>query len=73
MRLTKPKLVESCARLRKDKRGGAAECPDGKSAPRYVQPRYVQVTVQDQVSMLFHYPGVPDVQTLSFTSTMPVR
>lgn len=68
MRLTKPKLVRSCARLRKDKRGGAAECPDGNYPPRYVQ-----VTAQDQVDMLFHYPGVPGVQAPSSTNTMPVR
>ena len=73
MRLTKPKLVESRARLRKDRPGGAAACPDGKYAPRYVPPRYVQVTVQGQVNRLFHYPGVPGVQIPSSTSTLPVR
>ena len=68
MRLTKPKHVHSCAHLRKEKRGGTAECLDGEDSPLCVR-----VAVQDQAIMLFHYPGVPDIQTLSSASTMPVR
>ena len=45
-----------------------ADCPDGEYAPLYVQ-----VTVQDQVDMLFAYPGVSDIQALSSTTTMRIR
>ena len=34
---------------------------------------YVQVTVQDEMELLFTYPGIDDVQTLSSTSILRVR
>ena len=45
-----------------------ADCPDGEYAPLYVQ-----VTVQDQTDLLFVYPGISDIQSLSSTSTMRIR
>ena len=46
----------------------SSNCADGQYAPRYVQ-----VTVQDQLELLFDYPGVDAIQSLSSTSTMRVR
>lgn len=48
----------------------ASNCADGQYAPLYVE-----VTVQDTLDMLFDYPGLPEKNsyTLSSTSTMRVR
>lgn len=43
-------------------------CADGQYAALYVQ-----ITVEDQMELLFHYPGVSEVQSLSSTSTLRVR
>ena len=45
-----------------------ANCADGVYAPRYVQ-----VTVQDTLDLMFTYPGIDDIQSLSSVSTMRVR
>jgi Flp pilus assembly protein TadG len=45
-----------------------SNCADGQYAPRYVQ-----VTVQDQLELMFDYPGIDAIQSLSSTSTMRVR
>lgn len=45
-----------------------SNCADGQYAPRYVQ-----VTVQDTLDLLFTYPGIDDIQSLSSVSTMRVR
>ena len=44
------------------------DCADGN----YPQ-LYAQVTVQDTMEFLFHYPGISEVQSLSSTSIMRVR
>lgn len=48
----------------------ASNCADGQYAPLYVE-----VTVQDTLDMLFDYPGLPEANsyTLTSTSTMRVR
>ena len=43
-------------------------CPDGQYAPRYVQ-----VTVTDTLDMLFDYPGLPEANSYTMTSTSTMR
>ena len=46
----------------------SSNCADGQYAPLYVQ-----VTVQDTLDLMFTYPGIDDIQSLSSISTMRVR
>ena len=48
--------------------GCNTNCADGEYAPLFVE-----VTVQDQLQLLFDYPGVPQNQTMSSVSTVRVR